>query len=56
MPKWLRITSYAIAGALGTAGALLGYSKPLTLLAVMAVTLPIEGANYFAQRRKNPDA
>jgi len=54
MPKWLRITSYVIAGAVGIAGAMLGYSKDLTLLAVLAVTLPIEGANYLAQRRNKP--
>ena len=55
MPKWLRITSYAIAGAVGVAGAMLGYSKPVTLLAVLAATLPIEAINFLAQRRNRDD-
>ena len=56
MPKWLRITSYVVAGAVGVAGAMLGYSKSVTLLAVLAATLPIEAINYLAQRRHRGDA
>lgn len=54
MPKWLRITSYVIAGAVGIAGAMLGYSKNLTLLAVLAVTLPIEGLTTSPSGGTNP--
>ena len=56
MPKWLRISSYVVAGAVGIGGAMLGYSKSVTLLAVLAATLPIEAINYLAQRRNSSDA
>jgi hypothetical protein len=48
--------SYVAAGAVGVAGAMLGYSKPVTLLAVLAATLPIEAINYLMQRRHRDEA
>ena len=38
---------YTTAGAIGLAGALLGYSKPVTMLVVFAVMAVIEGVNYL---------
>ena len=54
MPKWHRITMYVTAGAMGLGGAVLGYGKPLTMLAILAVTVAVEGVNYLIQRRKEP--
>ena len=51
MPKWLRITMYVLACVMGYFGAAWGYSKALTLLAIMSVAIPIEVINYFARRR-----
>jgi len=51
MAKWLRITTYIIAGAMGAGGAMLGYSKPATMLAIIAVMLAIEGINYLCRKR-----
>ena len=56
MPKWLRITTYVTAGAMGLGGAALGYGKPVTMLAILAVTVAIEGVNYVVQRRKSQDS
>jgi len=56
MPKWLRIAMYSVAGAIGLGGALLGYSKALTMLAGIAAMLGIEAANYLMHRRDNQDA
>jgi hypothetical protein len=52
---WLRITVYGIAAAMGVGGAMLGYSKPVTMLAILAVALGIEGINY-AVKKRTPDA
>ena len=56
MAKWLRVTTYVIAGSMGIGGAMLGYSKPATMLAMLAVTLFIESINYLANRRKGDNA
>jgi hypothetical protein len=52
VPKWLRVTLYVLAGVMGVGGAALGFSKGATMLAILAVALAIEGANYLAQRGK----
>ena len=52
VPKWLRITMYAIASAVGLGGAILGYGKPATMGVAIATMLAIEGANYLVQRRQ----
>ena len=56
MPKWLRITMYVAAGAMGVGGAMLGYSKPVTMLVILAVMVAIEGGNYLFQRKERQDA
>ena len=56
MPKWLRIAMYVTAGAMGIGGAALGYGKPVTMLATLAVMVAVEGVNYLIQRRKGQDA
>jgi hypothetical protein len=47
---------YTAAGAMGIGGAALGYSKPVTMLAFLAVMIAVEGVNYFVQHRKGEDA
>jgi hypothetical protein len=57
MPTWLRRTEIAAAIVGGLSGAFLGYSKLVTILAVMLVFALIE-AGWFAYRiqRGIPDA
>jgi hypothetical protein len=56
VPKWLRITMYTIAAGVGLAGALLNYSKPVTMGVAIVIMLAIEGFNYVAKRRDSRDA
>jgi multisubunit Na+/H+ antiporter MnhC subunit len=51
---------YGIAAVMGVGGAMLGYSKDLTMLAILAVALVVEGINLLIRRsgpsdRENPD-
>ena len=50
MPKWLRMTMYAVAGAIGLGGALLGFNKPVTMLFALAVMFAVEGVNCLTRR------
>jgi hypothetical protein len=43
---------YVVAGAIGAAGAFLGYSKPVSMFAAVVVALAIEGVNYVVHRSK----
>ena len=54
--KWLRITMYLIAGTIGLGGAMLDYSKPVTMLVVLATMLAIESVNYLVHRNERNDA
>ena len=47
---------YLMAGAIGLGGAMLDYSKPVTMLVVLATTLAIERVNYLVNRNERKDA
>jgi hypothetical protein len=50
VPKWLRILIYTLAAGMGAGGAALGFSKPVTMLAILAVVFLIEGTNYVLNK------
>jgi len=46
---------YSVAGAIGFAGALRDYGKPLTMLVAISAVLVVEGVNYLIHRRSGQD-
>lgn len=47
---------YVSACAMGLGGAALGYSKSMTMAAILAATASVVGINYLIQRGKGDDA